>query len=49
MRILITVRSNNARASDDLSGRRGYAVAAYWEAALRGQNRKQAIAAVIEI
>ncbi len=44
---MIIARSNNARAPDDLSGRRGHAVAGDWKAALRGQNRKQAIAVVI--
>ena len=46
---MIIARSNNARAPDDLSGRRGHAVAGDWKAALRGQNRKQAIAVVVVV
>ena len=46
---MITARSNNARAPDDLSGRRGHAVAGIWKAAARGKDRKQAIALVVEV
>lgn len=44
MDVCFTAGCHNTRASDDLSGRWGHAPEGDWAAALRGQNRQQAIA-----